>query len=179
MTKAFIALTFMCIAVTTAFEDVSQIALKGAHEFLRLDNHNQVTCYTITGAGSTRFNHVSDFGVFSNSNERLDNRRRPLEVCTNPCCFRIVVFLEKGLGEIDPNWSHFRLYVLINLNASETPEEARIAQDNVVLFHRLTRQGLFAVYQKKAGKMEVISLWNGETFSHNVVRSFRGVQRWA
>ena len=147
-------------------------ALRGASEFLKQDNFNHKPCYTVSSlTGSVQNEHDWKYDAFTYSMDAVDNKQTPKDICIDPCCYRIIIFLN-NFGEVDSNWLQHRLYVLINFNDTENAEELITTQDNLVLFQKKNR--LFGVYDKFRGKMRKIAVWDGKAFSQSVIRDFHG-----
>ena len=148
------------------------MALRGAREFFKQDNFNVERCFTITSQeGRVEFQPDFDHGTLFKRFSELDTRRTPLEICTDPCCYRIVVFVN-SFKEIDPTWVHHRLFIIVSYNNTENPQDLDTYQDNLILFNKVGRY--FGVYYKYRGHMKFLSVWDGEKFSHDVRRDYRG-----
>ena len=168
----YLAIILICWPLQISAADDVMAALKGAQEFLKRDNFNVERCFTISSQkGPVEFLPEWEHNTLIKSFSELDTRQTPLEICTDPCCYRIVLFVNT-FQEIDPTWVHHRLYVVISFNETENPLDLDTYQDNLVLFHKVGRY--FGVYYKYRGQMKFLSIWDGEKFSHDVRRDYRG-----
>ena len=141
-----------------------ETALTGVNKYLE-----DKPCFTIVGSDQ----NPTDFsrGVWSVSQDKLDSIDRPLDMCGHVCCDYQVIIIY-SLSEINPLWNQFHMYLYINMNEKENPEEINIIQNNVVLFQK--RGKFFGFYEKKRNMMEKISVWDGNSFRMNPKRRFEG-----
>ena len=152
------------LAIEEVYGGDIQTALKGAYKYLE----NQ-PCFIVAGYDRTPVEWTR--GGWSYTHNALDAIDRPLDICGHICCDHQVIIIY-SFSEINPLWNQFHMYVYINMNSNENPEDVEIKQNNVVLFQKKGR--LFGFYEKKRGKMVKISVWDGEKFWMDEKRDLHG-----
>ena len=76
-----------------------------------------------------------------------------------------MIIILNGLDELNCTLSYFRMYIFINMKSGENPKRMIVSMDNVLLFQLVENSNrLFAVYEKKRGKMKKILVWDGKYF---------------
>ena len=168
--KLFFLVSVLRISSLTAENHDTETALKGVHEFL--EANKCTTCYTMSGFGASE--HYSAEKGFLYSNQGLDNKRRPTEICKHSCCYTVIMMI-KGLRELNnETWSQFRMYVFVNSDSTESPRNGHpeINLGNAVIFQKRGR--FFGVYEKKTRGWVMISVWDGRDFNRDPARNFRG-----
>ena len=84
------------------------------------------------------------------------------------CSDHVVIVVKGSRGFNRRNLTRFRMYFIVNLAENEEPGDIRL--NNVVWLQKLSVKNCFAIYEKKRGKMEKTSIWNGAHFLDAVTK---------
>ena len=133
------------------------------------------SCYTAVAVTSTRSNDIQRH-LFESSIPADD-----LERSGHGCADHSVLFIDGLLRfkRLSPNLTQFRMYVVVNDAQDQDPNDiiADIGLNNLVWVQKVSggkAKNLFAIYEKKTGRMEKTWAWNGEFFfnaAKNEIRS--------